>query len=81
MKFSVFFPPSWMLKRVLFVHFKFSQSCSLYLLQIRRRVKQVPLAFYKVTPASLFTDSDFPGWTFKYDDGKEKNDGSEIKNQ
>lgn len=49
--------------------------------EIRRRVKQVPLAFYKVTPASLFTDSDFPGWTFKYDDGKEKNDGSEIKNQ
>lgn len=32
--------------------------------QIRRRVKQVPLAFYKVIPTSLFEDSDFPGWTF-----------------
>ncbi|KAL0694248.1 hypothetical protein Bca4012_061428 [Brassica carinata] len=32
--------------------------------EIRRRVKQVPLAFYKVVPTSLFEDSDFPGWTF-----------------
>ncbi|CDY24326.1 BnaA07g02510D [Brassica napus] len=32
--------------------------------EIRRRVKQVPLAFYKAVPTSLFEDSDFPGWTF-----------------
>ncbi|KAG7579457.1 CCAAT-binding factor [Arabidopsis thaliana x Arabidopsis arenosa] len=32
--------------------------------EIRRRVKQVPLAFYKTVPTSLFADSDFPGWTF-----------------
>ncbi|XP_031112383.1 nucleolar complex protein 4 homolog [Ipomoea triloba] len=32
--------------------------------EIRRRVKQVPLAFYKVAPTSLFSESDFPGWTF-----------------
>ncbi|KAL1188486.1 Protein NUCLEOLAR COMPLEX ASSOCIATED 4 [Cardamine amara subsp. amara] len=32
--------------------------------EIRRRVKQVPLAFYKAVPTSLFADSDFPGWTF-----------------
>ncbi|CAF1952800.1 unnamed protein product [Brassica napus] len=32
--------------------------------EIRMRVKQVPLAFYKAVPTSLFEDSDFPGWTF-----------------
>ncbi|XP_042017341.1 protein NUCLEOLAR COMPLEX ASSOCIATED 4-like [Salvia splendens] len=35
--------------------------------EIRRRVKQVPLAFYKMTPACLFSELDFPGWTFKDD--------------
>ncbi|XP_057805887.1 protein NUCLEOLAR COMPLEX ASSOCIATED 4 isoform X2 [Salvia miltiorrhiza] len=33
--------------------------------EIRRRVKQVPLAFYKTTPSCLFSEMDFPGWTFK----------------
>ncbi|KAL3637345.1 hypothetical protein CASFOL_019644 [Castilleja foliolosa] len=33
--------------------------------EIRRRVKQVPLAFYKSTPTHLFSESDFPGWSFK----------------
>ncbi|CAH9103504.1 unnamed protein product [Cuscuta epithymum] len=32
--------------------------------EIRRRVKQVPLAFYKAAPTSLFSESDFPGWNF-----------------
>ncbi|KAJ4811752.1 Nucleolar complex protein 4 [Rhynchospora pubera] len=32
--------------------------------EIRRRIKQVPLAFYRTTPTSLFSESDFPGWTF-----------------
>lgn len=41
--------------------------------QIRRRVKQVPLAFYKATPTSLFTESEFAGWTFKCEAGKRKN--------
>ncbi|XP_062081525.1 protein NUCLEOLAR COMPLEX ASSOCIATED 4 [Humulus lupulus] len=36
--------------------------------EIRRRVKQVPLAFYKAPPTSLFSDSDFAGWTFKHED-------------
>ncbi|KAK4398178.1 protein NUCLEOLAR COMPLEX ASSOCIATED 4 [Sesamum angolense] len=36
--------------------------------EIRRRVKQVPLAFYKSTPTCLFSESDFPGWTFKIED-------------
>ncbi|KAJ4967383.1 hypothetical protein NE237_019232 [Protea cynaroides] len=31
---------------------------------IRRRMKQVPLAIYKSTPTSLFSESDFAGWTF-----------------
>lgn len=33
-------------------------------MQIRRRIKQVPLAFYKATPTSLFSESEFTGWTF-----------------
>ncbi|KAL3730991.1 hypothetical protein ACJRO7_027937 [Eucalyptus globulus] len=38
--------------------------------EMRRRVKQVPLAFYKATPSSLFSESDFPGWTFHYENGE-----------
>ncbi|XP_078163578.1 LOW QUALITY PROTEIN: CCAAT-binding factor [Carex rostrata] len=33
--------------------------------EIRRRIKQVPLAFYRSTPISLFSESDFPGWAFQ----------------
>ncbi|GMI83787.1 EMBRYO DEFECTIVE 2762, NucleOlar Complex associated 4 [Hibiscus trionum] len=47
--------------------------------EIRRRVKQVPLAFYKATPASLFPESEFCGWTFKYEGSKEND--SENKEQ
>ncbi|CAA2968582.1 nucleolar complex 4 homolog [Olea europaea subsp. europaea] len=36
--------------------------------EMRRRVKQVPLAFYKATPSCLFSESDFPGWTFRLKD-------------
>ncbi|KAF6154343.1 hypothetical protein GIB67_026799 [Kingdonia uniflora] len=37
--------------------------------EMRRRVKQVPLAVYptEATPTSLFRESDFPGWTFRFD--------------
>ncbi|KAH7664531.1 U3 small nucleolar RNA-associated protein 19 [Dioscorea alata] len=43
--------------------------------EIRRRVKQVPLAFYKVNPTSLFCESDFPGWTFgKQETGHKENE-------
>ncbi|KAK3020917.1 hypothetical protein RJ639_046573 [Escallonia herrerae] len=34
--------------------------------EIRRRVKQVPLAFYKATPTCLFSEHDFAGWTFDF---------------
>ncbi|KAK8656485.1 hypothetical protein V6N13_098434 [Hibiscus sabdariffa] len=44
--------------------------------EIRRRVKQVPLAFYKATPTSLFPESEFCGWTFNYEGSKE-NDGED----
>ncbi len=74
MKFLLIFMDT---KTFTFMHFKFPQSCSPLILQIRRRVKQVPLAFYKATPTSLFSESDFPGWTFEYDDGKEKNDDND----
>lgn len=36
----------------------------------------MPLAFYKATPTSLFSDSEFTGWTFgprEKDDGKNGN--------
>ncbi|XP_058754719.1 protein NUCLEOLAR COMPLEX ASSOCIATED 4-like [Vicia villosa] len=33
--------------------------------EITRRVKQVPLAFYKTTPSSLFSENDFTGWAFQ----------------
>ncbi|XP_057959633.1 protein NUCLEOLAR COMPLEX ASSOCIATED 4 isoform X2 [Malania oleifera] len=43
--------------------------------EIRRRVKQVPLAFYKSTPTSLFSGSDFAGWGFRYEDEEDQNCG------
>lgn len=39
--------------------------------EMSRRVKQVPLAFYKATPTSLFSELDFVGWTFKYEQNEE----------
>ena len=48
----------------------------LFKLQIRRRVKQVPLAFYKATPTSLFSEFEFCGWTFKYEESKENDTGN-----
>lgn len=44
--------------------------------EIRRRVKQVPLAFYKATPTSLFSESEFSGWTFNFKYEKSKENGS-----
>lgn len=32
--------------------------------EMRRRIKQVPLAFYQASPSSLFWGSEFSGWTF-----------------
>lgn len=45
--------------------FRKSTNFEIYILQIGRRIKQVPLAIYKVTPGALFWESsDFPGWSF-----------------
>ncbi|PRQ25192.1 putative nucleolar complex protein [Rosa chinensis] len=46
--------------------------------EMRRRVKQAPISFYRTTPTSLFTEpeTDFLGWTFKCDDTKRKNDST-----
>ncbi|XP_071731883.1 protein NUCLEOLAR COMPLEX ASSOCIATED 4 [Rutidosis leptorrhynchoides] len=41
--------------------------------ETRRRVKQVPLAFYKSLPTSLFSESDFCGWTFQSDNSSSNN--------
>ncbi|KAL9332891.1 hypothetical protein Peur_073030 [Populus x canadensis] len=46
--------------------------------EIRRRVKQVPVAFYKAIPTSLFSESDFSGWSFKEEEeskGKKSENG------
>lgn len=48
--------------------------------EIRRRVKQVPLAFYQATPTSLFSESDFPGWTFKMKDDTLNDDDKKVNN-
>ncbi|VFQ95872.1 unnamed protein product [Cuscuta campestris] len=47
--------------------------------EIRRRVKQVPLAFYREPPTSLFSESDFPGWTFNCKN--QENDEISVKRQ
>ncbi|QCE01184.1 nucleolar complex protein 4 homolog [Vigna unguiculata] len=39
--------------------------------EMTRRVKQVPLAFYKAIPSSLFSETDFAGWTFKSEETPE----------
>ncbi|ESW13902.1 hypothetical protein PHAVU_008G235900 [Phaseolus vulgaris] len=44
--------------------------------EIRRRVKQVPLAFYKASPSSLFSETDFAGWTFKCEEIPEMTNGN-----
>jgi len=43
---------------------------------MRRRIKQVPLAFYKVAPNSLFSESDFPGWSFEDSHCNTEGDGN-----
>lgn len=42
--------------------------------EMRRRVKQVPLAYYKSIPSILFSESDYAGWTFNYDENIENGD-------
>ncbi|KAL9316367.1 hypothetical protein ACSQ67_017368 [Phaseolus vulgaris] len=44
--------------------------------EIRRRVKQVPLAFYKASSSSLFSETDFAGWTFKCEEIPEMTNGN-----
>ncbi|XP_061349358.1 protein NUCLEOLAR COMPLEX ASSOCIATED 4 [Gastrolobium bilobum] len=39
--------------------------------EISRRVKRVPPAFYKATPTTLFSETDFAGWTFKCEETPE----------
>ncbi|XP_028102398.1 nucleolar complex protein 4 homolog isoform X1 [Camellia sinensis] len=51
--------------------FSSGSYATIFRAEIGRRVKQVPLAFYKATPSSLFSESDFVGWTFKYKENDE----------
>lgn len=41
----------------------------------------MPVAFHKVVPTSLFSESDFAGWTFKNDESKEKNETTNISDE
>lgn len=50
--------------------------------EIRRRIKQCPVAFYRETPTSLFNESDFSGWSFgnqqlgfEENESRRRNDG------
>ncbi|OIW16137.1 hypothetical protein TanjilG_18852 [Lupinus angustifolius] len=45
--------------------------------EISRRVKQVPLAFFKTTPSSLFSETDFAGWTFNLEETPELISGND----
>lgn len=49
------------------------------ILQVRRRIKSAPLAYYEAAPTSLFSDSEtqFLGWTFKSEDSKRKNESAD----
>ncbi|CAI9099967.1 OLC1v1036871C1 [Oldenlandia corymbosa var. corymbosa] len=46
--------------------------------EMRRRVKQVPLAFYKSSPRVLFSELDFPGWRFVSNDGEPVSINSDL---
>ncbi|KAJ8570966.1 hypothetical protein K7X08_037938 [Anisodus acutangulus] len=48
--------------------FSYGSYATIFGDEIRRRVKQAPLAFYTATPTMLFPESDFLGWTFKLKD-------------
>ncbi|GMP93474.1 hypothetical protein CsSME_00043287 [Camellia sinensis var. sinensis] len=51
--------------------FSSGSYATIFRAEIGRRVKQFPLAFYKATPSSLFSEFDFAGWTFKYKENDE----------
>ncbi|ONK71061.1 uncharacterized protein A4U43_C04F4300 [Asparagus officinalis] len=50
---------------------------TLFKQEVERRVKQVPLAFYKATPNTLFWGSEFPGWSFQ-DPRDNKQEGQDV---
>ncbi|KAF9586931.1 hypothetical protein IFM89_039803 [Coptis chinensis] len=56
--------------------FSSASYATIFRAEIGRRIKQVPLAFYKASPASLFSESDFPGWSFKLDDSENEESGN-----
>lgn len=49
--------------------------------EMGRRVKQVPVAFYKATPTSLFSESEFVGWTFKGKESEGEETGTIISEE
>ncbi|XP_043712977.1 protein NUCLEOLAR COMPLEX ASSOCIATED 4 isoform X2 [Telopea speciosissima] len=52
--------------------FSSGSYATIFKAEIGRRMKQVPLAFYKSTPTSLFSESDFVGWTFNAKENERK---------
>ncbi|XP_050231409.1 protein NUCLEOLAR COMPLEX ASSOCIATED 4 isoform X2 [Mercurialis annua] len=61
--------------------FSSSSYATIFGEELRRRVKQVPLAFFKATPTSLFSESDFVGWTFKYEETKHNDAENGVLNK
>ncbi|XP_008447831.1 protein NUCLEOLAR COMPLEX ASSOCIATED 4 [Cucumis melo] len=46
--------------------------------ELKKKLKRVPLAFYQAPPTTLFSESDFVGWSFDYEHSDKNNiDGSD----
>ncbi|KAK1424074.1 hypothetical protein QVD17_19386 [Tagetes erecta] len=56
---------------VAMIDFSSGSYATIFRDEMRRRVKQVPLAFYKAIPTSLFSETDFVGWTFQSEEQKQ----------
>lgn len=58
--------------------FEYYFGCECYLwLQLKKKMKRVPLAFYQAIPTSLFSESDFPGWSFNHEHSEKNIEGSD----
>ncbi|XP_038887733.1 protein NUCLEOLAR COMPLEX ASSOCIATED 4 isoform X2 [Benincasa hispida] len=45
--------------------------------ELKKKLKRVPLAFYQTPPTTLFSESDFAGWSFNHEHSEKNIDGSD----
>lgn len=45
--------------------------------ELKKKMKRVPLAFYQAPPSTLFSESDFAGWSFDHEHSERNIDGSD----